>query len=172
MGKYGFEYPDVSEPVFTSTNVPQSIGETIIFFEHLDEQLSAAISFLMGRGDEIGQIITAELSFKAKVNLLATLFGHERPNSDYRNNLRELSNACLAIEEKRNQVVHSKWRHEFNGSRMTRSKYTARHKHGLQRISEEFTPAQVQAIAFHCGYLAHCVDELLYQEFGHDYGEP
>ena len=54
MGYYhDFKYPDSSEPALAgdSGNVPEAIGQTIVWFEELDEQLSTAISFLLRRGD-------------------------------------------------------------------------------------------------------------------------
>jgi len=169
-----FKYPDASEELIPgySYDVRQSLGEVIIWFEDLDEQLSSAITFLLRRDDTVGQIVTAELSFKGKVNLFGVLFNYERPSSEYLDRLKELCGECLHIEEIRNQVVHSKWRNMLEGSGMTRSKYIARHKQGLKHQSETMTPTQVEAIAMYCGYLAHEVDELMYMEFGRDYGEP
>jgi hypothetical protein len=170
-----FEYPSRSEPPFSgdSASVPEALGEVVIWFEELDEQLSTAISFLLHRGDTVGQIVTAELSFKAKAALLNALFKQEAPQSTRFLQLDELVGACSQVEQKRNEVLHSKWGNELGGGpRMTRIKYTARGRTGLQHLSEALTPAQVQAIAHHCGYLAHCVDELMYLEFGQEYGEP
>lgn len=169
-----FRYPDANEqpiPGF-STSVQEAIGGVVIWFQELDGQLSTAIAFLLRRGDIVGQIVEANLSFAAKVNLLEALFKHERSDSQYFGHVHELSRACLQIEEKRNQVVHSKWSMQIEGSGMTRSKYNVKHKHGLQHYSEPLTPTQVESIGLHCGYLAHCVDELMYLEFGHEYGEP
>jgi hypothetical protein len=168
-----FRYPDPSEPPFPkeSANVPEALGEAVIWFEELDEQLSTAISFLLRRGETIGQIVTAELSFKGKVNLFSALFKREAPQSKHFAQLEELAGACFRVEQKRNQVMHSKWRNDLDGSGMKRIKYSARGKTGLQHQSETLTPAQVQAIAHHCGYLAHSVDELMYFEFGREYGD-
>ena len=175
MGYYDkFEYPDASEESLTgySENVKQSIGEVVVWFEDLDAQLSSAISFLLKRGDTTGLIVTAELSFKSKVNLFGVLFRQERPSSEYLDRLEELCGACFQIEALRNQVVHSKWHNALEGTSMVRSKYTARHKQGLKHQSEALTPNQVESIAMHCGYLSHAVDELMFFEFGEDYGEP
>ncbi len=162
-----FKYPDASEKP-----IPGYSDDVLVWFEGLDAQLASAISFLLRRGDNVGQIVTAALSFKAKVDLLAALFRHERPASEHLDQLDELCGAWFQIEQKRNQVVHSKWGGVLEGMGMTRSKYTARHKHGLQHHWETLTPMQVEAIGMHCGYLAHEVDELMYLEFGRDYGEP
>ena len=174
MGHFDFgesDYADESMPSDLST-VLSAIGEIVMWFEDLDEQLSTAIGFLLRGEDEVGRIITAELSFRAKVNLFGALFRHDRPNSERLDYLRELCGACLQIEQKRNQVVHSKWRNQLDGLGMTRVKLTARGKHGLRRQTETLTPTAVTAIAEHCGYLAHSVDELMYTEYGSDYAEP
>ncbi|RPH47175.1 MAG: hypothetical protein EHM85_20360 [Desulfobacteraceae bacterium] len=169
-----FKYPDDSEePIINYNNYSyQALGEIIIWFEDLDEQLSTAVTFLLHCDDTVGHILTAELSFKYKLNLFGALFRSERPSSNYLEHLRELCKACIQIEEKRNQVIHSKWHKNLEGAGMTRYKYTARHKKGLQYSEETFTPNQLEAIAWYCGYLSHEVDQLMYMEFGQDYGEP
>lgn len=174
MGRYEFKYPDASEPglPYDEPTVPSALGNTIILFEELDEQLSTAISFLLKRGDKIGRIVTAELSFRAKVNLFVALFKELRPQSKELAEMHELAAGCLQIEEKRNQAVHSKWRNQLEGPGMTRVKYTARGKLGLQQQAEILTPVQLTAIWAHCGELAHFIDELMYIEFGREYGEP
>lgn len=172
MGRYDLpeiELPAVGDP-FDSPTPPHAIGETVIYFQELDEQLCTAISFLLQRGDEVGRIVTAELSFKGKVNLIGSLFRQERPESANLGEMRELLAACFQIEERRNQIVHSLWRTAEPG--LTRSKYTARAKHGLRREESVISVAEIDAIWAHCGFLAHSVDELMFLEFDTDYGEP
>lgn len=169
-----FKYPTASElPSWNEKmTVHEALGEALVWFEELDDQLSAGISFLVGRGDDVGQIVTAGLSFRAKPDLFGALFRNKRPQSENLERLDALLGACQQIEQKRNEVVHSRWLHDLDGFGMTRTKVTAHRKRGLQRHSEKLTPAQVQTIAHQCGYLAHSVDELLYWEFGGEYGEP
>ena len=167
-------YPDSSDTGFAGdpTTVTEALGEAVISFEQLDEQFSTSIAFLLRRGDTIGQIVTAELSFKAKVNLFVSMFKHAAPETEHSEQIRELAGACRKAEGIRNQLIHSKWRRELEGSEMVRTKFTARAKHGLRQQLESLTPIQVQTFSVHCMYLAHCVDELMYMEFGHEYGEP
>jgi hypothetical protein len=169
-----FKYPDASDEGFPGdpTTVAESLGEAVMAFEELDEQLSTSIAFLLRRGDTVGQIMTAEMSFKAKVNLFVVLFMHEAPKTESAERLRELAGVCGKAEEVRNQLIHSKWRRQLDSSAMARGKFTARAKHGLRHQSQVLTPVQVQAITHHCFYLAHCVDDLMYLEFGREYGEP
>jgi hypothetical protein len=176
MGRYDFRYPDPEEgdDVLPNevTTLETILGETVIWFEELDEQLSTAISFLLRRGDDVGRVVSAELPFRAKVNLLEALFRQDRPKSGNLDLLRDLAAACSQIEEKRNQVIHSKWHHSLDGHGLTRSKFTARGKHGLRRHTENLSFRQAQAIWAHCGYLAHSLDELMFVEYGEEYGQP
>lgn len=168
-----FTYPDAShEPYGTADTVARALGSVVIEFEMLDEQIRAAISFLLRRDENIGRIVTAELSFKNKVNLLAALFRQQKANSPDIDRLDELGARFFEIEQQRNRVVHSKWKGQLFGNSMTIQKYTARHRQGLRRQEESLTPGQVEAIALHCGYLAFCLDELMFAEFGEAYGMP
>ena len=173
MRRYEFKESDYSaEPMNGEPpeSIPGAIGEVIVSFESLDDQISTAIGFLLRRGDDVGRIVTAEVSFKAKVNLLGSLFRLERPKSSWMEQLNELCAACHQIEEHRNRVAHSKWSHAAEWPAMTRQKWTARAKQGLQHQTEEVQPSRVRAIGFHCGFLAHSVDELMFGEFGEEYG--
>ena len=173
MGWYDFEYPprDESPPEFPheETTLPKALGETVLWFEELDNQISTAISFLLRRGEDVGLIVTSELSFRAKVNLLLALFRNERPESENLDLLRELCSGCIQIEARRNQVMHSTWLPDLNRAGVTRHKYTARGKHGLREQVERLTLNQVDAISCHCGILAHGVDELMFMEFDAEY---
>ena len=63
MGRYDFRldaYLDDRMPGDPET-IPASIGEVLVWFEELDEQLSTAIAFLLRRGDAVGRIVTARL---------------------------------------------------------------------------------------------------------------
>jgi hypothetical protein len=53
-----------------------------------------------------------------------------------------------------------------------RRKFTAKRRHGLKKQEEELTPGQIHEIALHCDYLIFCLDELMYEAFGSEYGEP
>ena len=132
MGRFSFEAGPSKPECGTSTNVFEALGEVVNCFEQLDDQVANAISFLIGRGEAVGRIVTAELSFRVKVNLLGVLFAHERPNSQELAELREWCVACLQVEDRRNQFVHSTWRRERMDQSMVRVKYTARGKRGIR----------------------------------------
>lgn len=172
MSRYEFKLPDRDEPAFPgeAPSIAEALGHTVMAFEALDEQLSTAISFLLRRTEDVGRIVSADLSFRAKVNLFSVLFQQEAPSGSIEL-LHDLVKACDLIAEIRNRVVHSKWMREIDGEGMTRYKWTARAKRGLWRESESLSPVQVQALAHHCHFLAHSVDELMFMDFGEHYGQ-
>lgn len=172
MNGFRFTVGPSSPECGTSASVFEAIGEAVNGIEQLDDQIVNAISFLLRRGEQVGRIVTTELSFRAKVNLLAVLFAHDRPRSEYLSELRELTAAFLQVEERRNQIVHSMWRRGSDGLGMTRIKHTARGKQGLRMQCETLEPDQVDALWQHCAYLDWSLDQLMYAEFGSDYGEP
>jgi hypothetical protein len=170
MGRYDFKtgpsYPEAG----TSQNVFEAIGEVVNGFEQLDDQISNAIAFLLRRGEYVGRIVTAEISFRAKVNLLGVLFVHERPDSQELAEVRELTAACMQVEDRRNQIVHSRWMPDIKGMGVKRVKHTARGKRGLRTDEEALFPDQVDAVWQHCAYLDWSLDQLMYREFGEEYG--
>lgn len=174
MNRYSFENPTPNEgdsdfPEEEAT-LAAALGKTVLWFEELDDQISTAVSFLLRRGDDVGRIITCELSFRAKVNLFEVLFRKEQPGSEHLSSLRDLCAACLQTEQRRNQVIHSNWRPDLDGLGIVRRKYTARGKHGLREQAEKLSLNQVSAVWEHCGFLAHSVDELMFWEFNTEYG--
>ncbi len=168
-----FSYSDpAAAPSWDFGNqMAEAIGEVTINFADLEDDVSAAISFLLKRGDDVGRIVTAELSFKGKLNLVAAVFRHLTPESERLESLRELLGLCLKIEGIRNQVVHSSWIRHVDNPKVIRRKFTAKMRHGFREETEGLAPAQVQDISIYCGYLGWCFDQLLYEEFGEEYGQ-
>lgn len=170
MGRYDYKYDDNEplEPIDEST-VEHSMGEVIIWFEALDDAVSAAISGIVNRGDTIGRVVTTPLSFRLKVEMFANLFKVDRPTSPISEIIEDLCAACLQIEEERNKIVHSKWARALNGSGMGRSKFSTKIKHGLKEIKETWAPGKFSSVWAHCGYLAHEIDEWMWAEYGRQY---
>jgi len=107
--------------------------------------LSETIIKMLQLDDKRGQAITSEMSFKAKVNLFATLY-NELKGQYYFNTfpgfedeyIKELVKALNSVEEKRNLVIHSKFIRDYhNNQKIYRHKTTAKQKHGLKKTVEE-----------------------------------
>jgi hypothetical protein len=177
MGKYydPFEYcAPTEEPIPGEVaNAAEAIGFVTMNFAELDDRLSRSIAFLIGNTEEVGAIITAELAFKQKLHVLSSLFRSVRPGSAYHAQMDELLGRLKAAEGLRNQVTHSSWQRSLDdGEGIVRHKFTAKMQEGLKKQEQTLTPLQIHGLGGHFGYLSHCLDELLYVEFGSEYGEP
>ena len=49
------------------------LGECLVWFQRIEETLSFAISALMGTSRKVGEIVTSEMSFRAKVAVYSAL---------------------------------------------------------------------------------------------------
>jgi hypothetical protein len=134
MGRYDYKYDDTQplEPIDEST-IEHSMGEVIIWFEALDDAVSAAIAGILNRGDVIGRVVTTPLSFRLKVEMFSNLFKADRPTSSIAEVIDDLCAACLQIEEERNKIVHAKWARALTGGGMKRSKFSTKMKHACDR---------------------------------------
>jgi hypothetical protein len=115
-----------------------------VSFSELEDRLSEAIDSLIGGNDGTGSIVAAELSFRAKVNLFASLVRHRAdgryftvPDAAVSEVLQELCNNIFKAEELRNAVLHSSWIElDMSDGKVVRRKATAKSKHGF-RVTEE-----------------------------------
>jgi hypothetical protein len=89
-----------------------AIGRIAICFSQLEEQLSRAIHSLLATDPPTGEIVTSRLSFKGKVDILASLvrsqIGTRRFNTgmiDSEELLDELLERCFRAEELRNRIL-------------------------------------------------------------------
>jgi len=138
-GRSFTERDGVPDELFTA------IGMIAVTFSELEDRVSEAIvSLLGGIKHGTGNIVVAEMSFRAKVNLFASLVRHcdaDRsftiPNAPVTEVLQELCINILKAEELRNTVMHSSWVGLYMyDEKIVRRKVTAKLKHGL-RIAEE-----------------------------------
>lgn len=171
MGRYDFQYqPDDSATVFgKDQTVEHALADVIIAFEDLDDMLTGAISGILGRGEDVGRIVTSQLSFRNKVDMFGALVKFDRPATTLATLIGELCTGCLAIEEERNKIVHSKWWHDLSTPDIHRSKFTARAKHGLKETRETWRPDRFASVSAHCWYLAHEIDSWMWAEYGRQY---
>ena len=169
MGRFDFVIGPSQPECGTSATVAEAIGEAVIGFEFLDDQVATSIAFLLRRGDSLGRIVTAELSFRGKLDLLLSLFAHERPESVRLLDLRELVAGCFQVEARRNQIVHSRWLRGQADQGVKRVKHSARGKRGLQTTAEQIAPDQVDALWQHCSMLDWWLDQIMLEEFGPEY---
>ncbi|HVA15271.1 MAG TPA: hypothetical protein VNF99_18625 [Stellaceae bacterium] len=148
MGRYDYQYDHASEPMEhdPEQTIEHAMGDVIIAFEELDDAIAGAISGILNRGDEVGRIVTAQLSFRNKVDMFGALIKFDRPDSVIATLIDGLCAGLLSVETVRNEIVHSKWRQDFTAG-IQRSKFTARVKHGLKETKETWHPGHSAAEA-------------------------
>lgn len=126
-----------------------AIGRITVAFSELDSWLSSFIWALIGPFDEqhLGQIVTAELSFRQKIDLLAALFKYRCKDIAKQLELRALLTKIAELEQKRNTIQHSLWiRQSENAEEVIRLKITAKRKNGLIHSKKVVTVEQLDEI--------------------------
>src|SRR5688500_1445706 len=83
------------------------IGDITVSFELVEMQIQTLIGSLIREHQRIGQIITAELSFRALRALAVSLYMERHGEDSDFDTLRDLMKRAAKIEETRNQVAHS-----------------------------------------------------------------
>lgn len=135
-----------------------SLGRIVEGFSFLERTLSNVIILILDVTNEIGNIITAELSYKNKINLFSSLFKNnidifKKVHSDIETQFTELLSLCNKAEEIRNQIIHSSY-----VSDRYRVKVTAKAKKGLNKNVEEVNPDHLLNIADFIVYVGMSVE--------------
>jgi hypothetical protein len=123
------------------------IGDITVSFALLESIIQLMIGSLIFEHQRIGQIITAELSFKNLRSLLISLYVERHGKDDDFKVLREFMKRAAAIEDKRNQITHSIWSAGQNSNSITRIKTTAKEKHGIRFNFENVTEQDLKNVA-------------------------
>lgn len=127
-----------------------AIGKITVAFAELESWLSSFIWALIVPFSEqhIGQMITAEMSFSRKLDLLISLFQYRCKDTERREQLKALVTRLSSLEQQRNTVQHSHWiRQSSNPAEATRLKITAKRRHGLSHAKEVMTSRPLEAIS-------------------------
>lgn len=111
----------------------KSIGDITVSFALLESQIQTLIGSMLNERQRIGQIVTAELSFKNLRALMISLYleRHGKEDVDFER-LKELLVRAGRVEDKRNQITHSLWGAGKDANTITRIKATAKEKHGIR----------------------------------------
>lgn len=123
------------------------IGDIIVSFALLEFNIQTLIGSLINEHQSIGQIITAELSFKNLRALAISLYLERHgEDSDY-HQLKSYMSRAREIEETRNNIIHSIWAAGEDKDHITRIKTTAKQKHGLKFKFEEMSAKDLGSFA-------------------------
>ena len=116
------------------------LGECIVQFQRIEDAVATCISAMVGRSRKVGEIITAEMSFRARVATFGALFAYSLKSSTLPNDITELISRLHWAEQQRNMLVHSLWdASESKPDSIRREKKSIR-KSKLAVAEEHFTP--------------------------------
>jgi hypothetical protein len=139
-----------------------ALGRVVESFSYLESNLKNLIVLLLGVPNDIGQIVTAELSFKGLVHMASSLFKHKHDqgefvveNEDTEARFSELAGLCFSAEEHRNKIVHSSY-----VLRRFRIKTTAKTKGGLKTTVDAIDADKLLDISDFIGSIGTHVLEL------------
>lgn len=133
-----------------------ALGRVTANFAVLEDAVSFFLWSIIGRDQRLGQIISAELSFKAIRALLSAVFHHRVSDETLRHELETLLNQVSEVEERRNILVHSSWGVGDTPKTKTRIKMTAKKGKGIRHQFEQLAAADIEAVA-------ECASELALQ---------
>lgn len=119
----------------------RAIGLITVNFSNLEIYVEMGIWKLLGyeRDQEIGKIITSELSFKNKITLLKSLYDHLCKDEKTKKELKEIIKHADKIETERNKILHSTYGTGENVENITRFKITAKRSKGLIYKTEDLS---------------------------------
>lgn len=125
-----------------------SIGDITVSFTMLESQIQTLCGSLLLEHQRVGQIVTAELSFRNLRALTMSLF-LERHGPDDNDTIavRDFMRRAAVLEEQRNQITHSVWAAGDGPDTVTRIKMTAKERHGARFDFSSVSADDLAAIA-------------------------
>lgn len=151
----------VISSVSTRENHLKAIGLITVNFAILENEIAFAIWFLLGLDQQVGQIITAEQSFKNLAALFSSLYRNKTNDPKAIEELNKLMKKVTQVEEKRNKIMHSVWAEGDTHVSITRFKTTAKISKGLTNQFEQITVEDLNKIADEIAEAAGEIQEFL-----------
>jgi len=157
----------VAMRILTWREVAQSIGSVCMSFQSLEDALISGISYLLKTNDPvIGRIVSAEISFKTKADLVYSLFCYSGPAANDVEKLKSLLSRCFQAEAKRNMIIHSSWSYtDHEPELVLRHKRSSKFKKGYRLSSQEIGAENLDAIAEDLNQCARDVIDFLQECF-------
>ena len=122
------------------------LGESVAHFQRVDEALNICISALIGRSRKIGEIVTSEMSFRAKIAVYSALCHHTLRVDKLPDDLRELVSRLHWAEQERNTISHSLWDASEKFPDTIRREKTSSKKGRLTVTEEHVTPDDLEEL--------------------------
>ncbi len=142
-----------------------AIGRISQYFNVLETYASVLVWTLIGAGQQVGEIITSELSFRNLLALLSSLYRLRKTDKKDINKLTELLKKAEGFERKRNQIIHSIWAVNMTDPQsLIRYKVTAKRKNGLKHTLEKKTVDELNRIADEMVFIIKTISEITINE--------
>lgn len=123
------------------------LGHCIVEFQRIEKVLASCITGLAGAEQDIGKILTSEMSYRAKVSIYRSLFFYRWSNDELPEDITQLIGRLHWAEQERNTLVHSLWdASEEHPEYIKRGKTVCR-KSGLNTQEEYYTPEDLDELS-------------------------
>lgn len=138
----------------------KALGRISVNFQILEASITFFIWNLIGSDQNIGKIITSQVSFSKNCNLLSSLFRYRVQDTI---KIKELNNILKRVgeaEQRRNTIIHSIWtiNDEDPKAKPLRIKITSNRKAGLNMQTEDIEAEELNKIA---NLFSELVDDLI-----------
>ena len=156
----------IGEP--ESTEIYAALGWIVSAFSELEDGTSNMIALLSGTDRKAAHIMTAQLSFRQKLDVIASLVKHRLPSllepsmhASAEGQITEAIRRCQKAEELRNAYLHSSYIDRAAGSSpITRVKVSARVKHGLTVHRESLDSGLLLDVSEYITNAVNAIEEL------------
>lgn len=123
------------------------LGECMIEFQRIEDALCICISAMIGRSRKVGEIVTCEMSFRAKVSVFSALFLHLLEEQALPVDIIELTQRLYWAEQQRNTLTHSLWDASEKQPETIRREKRAIRKRCLVVSEEHLTPDELAELS-------------------------
>ena len=139
----------------------REIGHIAVSFSLLEEILRFLVIALINEPQRIAVVITSELSFKDLKALVVSIFKEKLGEGAGFEQLKKLIKQITAMEDERNRIFHSGWgTSDDRPEVISRNKDTAKEKHGLRFVFEDYTLEKLRQIGNAMLALAGDIEEF------------
>lgn len=130
-----------------SDSIFAEIGRVTVRWAELEDALGLLVVSLLNDFQRYTRVVATGLSYGALVNLVSALYLERHGEDDDYETLQQLLARANAVEQRRNQIVHSTWRSAGTPHVVTRIKTTARRKQGYKTNVENLSTMDFRAVS-------------------------
>lgn len=142
----------------------RAIGAISMNFARFETALACAVGFLVNPEHvRIGLILTAGLSFKARLAAFSNLYSEHLGSSPTPDDLECFLSEAHRLEDERNTFIHSfYWSRVEGNTQGIRIKVTAKERKGLNIHFKRTAPTDLKEVAEKLWHIPDRLDELMF----------